>query len=352
MEYIPSEIENEFIDKIIQELMKYSNISDLEKAYYVYYRFCQFYIKNNNFYYGYDREYTEKQYLKQTEEDRKATCYQENATIAVCLNKIGINAGILKTDIQHHVDGFFSLDDENIFFYDASRDLERAKTGRIIRWFGFNFNKLRSIRSREYIEYIRNYFWNRGITVDNNMPESITEKQVEKLDKKLNLDGLGTYTNNFYKKLEEILSDEEYMRRKFKAKDKGRQLEALVDIINIHKVPNDTEFKTDYSTGSATYVKIFSLFPTDCFEIFDGYERMQNAGRERKIFFIKKEDGVTIYEFDENSSRLKKMDAKDLEKKPIYNLRRYRGFKRLTDEERSIGFFIKEINQKNSSREH
>ena len=164
MEYIPSKIENEFMDKITKELKKYENLSDLEKAYYVYYRFCQFYVRNDAFYYGYDSKAINEQYTKQTEEDRKATCYQENACIAICLNRIGINAGFLKTEIQHHVDGYFCLKSGQIYFYDAASDLVRAKTGRILRKFGIDLKTLRSTRSREYIEYIRNKFAEDGIT--------------------------------------------------------------------------------------------------------------------------------------------------------------------------------------------
>ena len=351
MEYTPSKVELQFMNKVLAELDNYRMLSQVEKAYYIYYRFCQFYRKNNEFYYGYDHIYVQQEYIKQTQEERCATCYQENATIAICLNKIGINAGILKTDIQHHVDGFFTLKDGKIYFYDAASDLVRAKTGRLVRRFGFNFQMLKSIRNREYVEYIRSYFNNRGIDIDENKNDSITENDIKELNKKLKLDCLGKYTNDFYKKLEEILSDEGYMRKKFGTRDKGRQLEELVDIINTHKVPNDTEFRLDYSTGSAIYEKIFSLFPTDYFEIFDGYERMQNAGKERKVFFIKKEDCYVIYEFDEETSKLKKIKEKDIENEKIYNMRRYRGFKRLTDEERSIGYYLKELKRKYTFRE-
>ena len=352
MEYIPSKIENEFMDKITKELKKYENLSDLEKAYYVYYRFCQFYVRNDAFYYGYDSKAINEQYTKQTEEDRKATCYQENACIAICLNRIGINAGFLKTEIQHHVDGYFCLKSGQIYFYDAASDLVRAKTGRILRKFGIDLKTLRSTRSREYIEYIRNKFAEDGINIDENKAEYLTEDEIKNIDKNLNFKTLGIFTNDFYKTLEELLNNEEYMRTKFSTRDKGKQLEQLVDIINTHKVPNDTEFNTDYSTGSAIYMKIFSMFPSNFCEIFDGYEKKQNAGKERKFFIIKKEDGIVIYEFDEEISKLKKVNPKELEDKPIYNSRRYKGFRRLTDEERKIGYFIKEVDKSRISMEH
>ena len=78
---------------------------------------------------------------------------------------------------------------------------------------------------------------------------------------------------------------------------------------------------------------------------------MQNAGKERKVFFIKKEDCYVIYEFDEETSRLKKIKEKDIENEKIYNMRRYRGFKRLTDEERSIGYYLKELKKIYTFRE-
>ena len=50
------------------------------------------------------------------------------------------------------------------------------------------------------------------------------------------------------------------MRKKFGTNDKGKQIEKLIDIINIHKVPNDTEFQTDYTTGSYHYANILTYF--------------------------------------------------------------------------------------------
>ena len=122
MKYKVSKVEQDYIDKIKKELEKYMDLSTIEKAYYIYYRMCQFYIKNYDFYYGYEREYIEEQYNKQTGIDRKATCYQENATIAEAMRQMGINAGYLKASFQHHVDGYFILDKENIYFFNASAD--------------------------------------------------------------------------------------------------------------------------------------------------------------------------------------------------------------------------------------
>ena len=66
MKYKVSKVEQDYIDKIKKELEKYMDLSTIEKAYYIYYRMCQFYIKNYNFYYGYERRYIEEQYNKQT----------------------------------------------------------------------------------------------------------------------------------------------------------------------------------------------------------------------------------------------------------------------------------------------
>ena len=127
---------------------------------------CQFYIKNYNFYYGYKREYIEEQYNKQTEDDRKATCYQENATIAEAMRQMGINAGYLKASFQHHVDGYFILDKDNIYFFNASADLSKSKTGRILTGFGLDYETLAYNRENEYVEYIGNYFANMHINVN------------------------------------------------------------------------------------------------------------------------------------------------------------------------------------------
>ena len=66
MEYQVSEFEQEYINKIRSELTKFPNISEVEKAYYIYYRLCQFYVKNFDFYYGHEEQYIERQYTKQT----------------------------------------------------------------------------------------------------------------------------------------------------------------------------------------------------------------------------------------------------------------------------------------------
>lgn len=49
MSYQVSEFEQKHINKIKNELEKYPNINTIEKAYYIYYRMCQFYIKNYDF---------------------------------------------------------------------------------------------------------------------------------------------------------------------------------------------------------------------------------------------------------------------------------------------------------------
>ena len=62
MSYQVSEFEQKNINKIKKELENYKDISTIEKAYYIYYRMCQFYIRNYSFYYGHGNNYIEEQY--------------------------------------------------------------------------------------------------------------------------------------------------------------------------------------------------------------------------------------------------------------------------------------------------
>ena len=340
MSYQVSEFEQKHINKIKKELEKYPNINTIEKAYYIYYRMCQFYIKNYNFYYAYSREYVEEQYNKQTQEDRKATCYQENATIAEAMRQMGVNAGYLKSDVQHHVDGYFMLDKYNIYFFNASADLSRSKTGRVLRGFGLNYETLACNREAEFVEYIGNYFANMGINVKLARNGKITEKDIRKMNETFGLDFHGITLNDFIEKLILITSNEEYMRKKFGTKDKGRQIEMLIDIINTHKVPNDTEFKTDYTTGSYNYVNIFSIFPKKNVEIFDGMEFAEKAGKERKIFFVKQEGNLVAYEYDTETQKLKKQNVDELAKQNILDIHIFGEGTKIDREKRTISYAI------------
>ena len=50
MEYTPSKVELQFMNKVLAELDNYRMLSQVEKAYYIYYRFCQFYRKKEKVY--------------------------------------------------------------------------------------------------------------------------------------------------------------------------------------------------------------------------------------------------------------------------------------------------------------
>lgn len=352
MSYQVSEFEQKHINKIKNELEKFPNINTIEKAYYIYYRMCQFYIKNYDFYYGYSREYVEEQYTKQTEEDRKATCYQENATIAEAMKQMGINAGYLKSDFQHHVDGYFMLDKYNIYFFNASADLSRSKTGRIIRGFGLEFETLASNREAEYVEYIGNYFADMEINVELAKNRKILEKDIKDMNGKLDLDFHGITLDDFIRKLIYITSDEKYMIKKFGTKDKGRQIEMLIDIINTHKVPNDAEFETDYTTGSYNYVNIFSIFPKKNVEIFDGMEFAEKAGKERKIFFVKQEGNLVAYEFDTETQKLKKQNVDELAKQNILDIHIFGEGTEANKEKRTISYAIYRMQKECEVPEH
>lgn len=279
MSYQVSKFEQQHIDKIKTELEKYPNINTIEKAYYIYYRMCQFYIKNYDFYYGYSRKYVEEQYTKQTEEDRKATCYQENATIAEAMKQMGIN-------------------------------VELAKNKKIL------------------------------------------EKDIRDMNGKFGLDFHGITLNDFIQKLILITGNEEYMRNKFGTKDKGKQIEMLIDIINTHKVPNDTDFETDYTTGSYNYVNIFSLFPKKNVEIFDGMELIEKAGRERKIFFVKQEGNLVAYEFDSGTQKLKKQNVDELAKQNILDIHIFGEETKANKEKRTIGYAINRMQKECEVLEH
>ena len=352
MKYKVSKVEQDYIDKIKKELEKYMDLSTIEKAYYIYYRMCQFYIKNYDFYYGYEREYIEEQYNKQTGIDRKATCYQENATIAEAMRQMGINAGYLKASFQHHVDGYFILDKENIYFFNASADLSKSKTGRILTGFGLDYKTLANNREYEYAEYIGNYFAYMNINVDLLKNRKLSEKEIRNINGKIGLDFHGISLNDVINKLRFIISDEEYMRRKFGTNDKGRQIEKLIDIINMHKVPNDTEFPTDYTTGSYNYDNIFNIFSKKNVEIFEGMELAEQAGKERKIFFVKQEGNLVAYEFDVDTQRLKKQNIDELAKQSIIDIHIFGKNIKADKEKRTIGYVIYKLQKECEVPEH
>lgn len=352
MEYKVSKVEQDYIDKIKKELENYKDLNTIEKAYYIYYRMCQFYIKNYDFYYGYEREYIEEQYNKQTGIDRKATCYQENATIAEAMRQMGINAGYLKASFQHHVDGYFILDKDNIYFFNAAADLSKSRTGRILTGFGLDYETLANNRENEYVEYIGNYFANMHINVDLLKNSKLSEKKIRNLSGKFGQDFHGITLNDFIHKLIFITSDEEYMRKKFGTNDKGKQIERLIDIINIHKVPNDAEFPTDYTTGSYHYANIFNIFPKKNVEIFEGMELKEKAGKERKIFFVKQEGNLVAYEFDVDTQRLKKQNIDELAKQSIVDIHIFGKDVETDKKKRTIGYVIYKLQKECVVPEH
>ena len=138
--------------------------------------------------------------------------YKEDVSL---MKQMGINAGYLKSDFQHHVDGYFLLDKYNIYFFNASADLSRSRTGRIIRGFGLEFETLASNREAEYVEYIGNYFADMGINVELAKNRKILEKDIRDMNGKLDLDFHGITLDDFIRKLIYITSDEEYMIKKF-----------------------------------------------------------------------------------------------------------------------------------------
>lgn len=268
------------------------------------------------------------------------------------MKQIGINAGYLKSDFQHHVDGYFMLDKYNIYFFNASADLSRSKTGRIIRGFGLDFETLASNREAEFVEYIGNYFAEMGINVELAKNRKILEKDIRDMNGKFGLDFHGITLNDFIQKLILITSNEEYMRNKFGTKDKGKQIEMLIDIINTHKVPNDTDFETDYTTGSYNYVNIFSIFPKKNVEIFDGMELVEKAGRERKIFFVKQEGNLVAYEYDTETQKLKKKNVNELAKQNILGIHIFGEETKANKEKRTIGYAINRMKKECEVLEH
>lgn len=352
MNYQVSEFEQQHINKIKEELEKYPNITAMEKAYYIYYRMCQFYIRNYDYYYGHGKEFVKAQYYKQTEKDRKSTCYQENASISEAMRQIGIYAGYIQSDKYHHVDGYFMLDTKAVYFFNAYVDLTRAKTGKILRGFGLDFETIKITRTRDYREFILNYFNKNGINLDSASTNEITEEKIREMNQKLGINYYAVPTNDFISKLEEVMENEEYLERKFGTKDKGKQIEGIIDILNIHKVPNDTEFEIDYSTGSEYYSRIFEMFPAKYVEIFDGKQIGEQADSERKIFFVKEEGNLVAYEFDEETKKLKKQNVNELAKQNIDYLYNYRGYEKLEGNKRKIGYAINKMQKECEVPEH
>lgn len=352
MSYQVSEFEQQHINKIKKELENYKDILTIEKAYYIYYRMCQYYIRNYSFYYGHGNNYIEEQYYKQTSQDRKATCLQENAAIAEAMRQEDIKADYLELDNLHHVDGYFMINTGEIYFFNAYADLTRSKTGRIIREFGLDFEYIKVNRVREYYEYILNYFAKKGININKASQNKITQEQIRQMNSELKINPNGIALNDFLVKLGKIVENEEYMQKKFGTKDKGKQIEGVIDIINLHKTPNDTEFKTDYSTGSENYVYLFQVFPEKYYELFDGKEIAEPADKERKIFFVKQAGKIVAYEFDVEIQKLKKINVQELAKENIINVHSYRGYEKLEGNKRTIGYAIERMQKECEVPEH
>ena len=352
MEYQVSEFEQEYINKIRSELTKFPNISEVEKAYYIYYRLCQFYVKNFDFYYGHEEQYIERQYTKQTEQDRRATCFQENATIAEAMLQMGLNAGYIKVPNIHHVDGYFITKSGNVYFFNAFADLTRAKTGRILRNFGLDYNSIKYERNYKYGESIANYLLSKGINVQTASSERIKENEIIKMNYLFGIEKYGAMLNDFFEVLKKAVNNTDYMRRKFGTSDKGKQAEKVIEILNIHKVPNDTEFDVDYSTGSEYYEYVLSVFPENVVKFFDGKEVRNTADKERKVFFVKQEGKLLAYEFNQTTQRLQKLNIKELARQNILNIYMYEGNESLMGEKRTIGYAINKMQKECEEPEH
>lgn len=340
MEIELSKYAQEQIDKIKEELKNKKDLSQMEKAYYIYYRLCQFFVPNYKFYCSEDTKKVDYEYTAPTKEDRLATCYQENFTIAQGMKQIGIEADVIKMPEQYHVDGYFTIDDD-CYFFDAAGDLSRVKTGSLSRTFGMNFKRMETMRSRDYLEYIRAVLWKNKVYIDGSKSISVSEQQIREMNRKLGIDTLGITINDYIKKLKELVENQEYLENKFKTKNKAEQINNIVRIINIHKIESDSEYAVDYIAGSDFYKKIFDIFPKEYVNIFNGTEEIEGEKREITLFVVKDKGNITIYEFDEETQRLKEQDINKTQSRKAISNSRYKGFTELTQEERKIENFLK-----------
>ncbi len=348
MSYEQSPVELEEIDKIKAEIDKIrqsgKELTEIEMAYLIYFRFCQFYRPNERFYFGKDEGKNTIQYEKPTTEDRKATCYQENSTIVQAMKELGINAQLFKRTMQRHVDGAFITKENEMYFFDASSDLSRAKTGRLIRHFGMSVKEIEAKRNLRYVQLIEMYLDHNGI-YGKDCECRISENQIREMNRSLGLDFKGITINDFRSSLAEIIDNPEKMEQNLQSVSMPEQIEEIIDIIAKHKIPNDTDKPISIMDGAEYYESLFKIFPEQYISIFDGYENddTQKSRNPREIFILKKKDDFSLYEFSEKSQKLEKLGKDVIKNNNILDKYYYAGFKPLSQYERTLQGYLERL---------
>ena len=189
--YFISEFEQKIINQIISEIkekQKEEKLSQLEIAYYIYYKLGKIYSENPDYLLTDTyTQYNEKVdiYYAETLQDGKAICINMSRAFAEALLQVGIDAEIIRESGNvplTHVDSVFKTKDGKTYFTNLIGDILRIQTGMRVR----NFAKPYKILE-EQMKYEARLDYLKRIERDYGKLTDVNEKQIEDLDKKFGL---------------------------------------------------------------------------------------------------------------------------------------------------------------------
>lgn len=170
------------IDNIINNMPQ--NLSQIEKAYYIYLELGKIVSENPQFVFA-DREEQGKHYNDSIDNKYYGICKSISELYVSILRdkRIGISADLVKKSPESpvtHVDTILKIDGKN-YIANLIRDLSRIKTSRRVIGFCFNLNRpvndsILKEKNESYLKKLEHYY---------GKIDTLTSDDIEKLDKKL-----------------------------------------------------------------------------------------------------------------------------------------------------------------------
>lgn len=317
MEKYPiSDYEEKEINKIIsklKEVEKVKKLNQLEKAYYIYHELCKIYHENMEYIItDVDTQYEKKEniYNKETEEDGKAVCNNMSITYAEALNRIGIEADIIRESNNKnfslsHLDVIFTTDGRETYFANIIADLYRVQTGMRVIDFGTSEDRLHNRFQKDgrlsYLKRIKEKYGNLF---------EVTTKQKEDFDKKFGFNNKRMYTEDVLKMISSELNDKQKVSHYFKTTQRDEQIEKIIDfIINKVKIAN---VKGNKTLGIREAIKYYNRIQNYIFskeeqnkyiKVYQGYREEENKTIMEVVLVILKENSNTYYRYSEDEGK-------------------------------------------------
>lgn len=326
-----NQYEREHVTRIINEIKeieKKKQMSDVEKAYYLYRSLGDIYEYKVN--YVYADGITDNQYIAKIELHREGTtekgeaiCTDMNRTYMEGLSILGIESHLSFTDERNplsHTDVCFKDREGNYYFANLTSDIMHIKTGMKIRNFGLSEEQLRNKLYHENPEKNRLYHLLR-MHEENEGEEftAVPEAQLKQWDDEAGYTYQGIYTNDVLDRMAGEMLDKEFMSGFFGTNQEDelvqRKIEFVMDrleIVNVHRKKRIGDVE-----AMEYYTKILKKILTkeemeNYIEKIYGFTEGKKGRQAKTILVVKKENENIYYLYNSKNQIFERLNKEKL----------------------------------------